>query len=317
MTVRELAVSAADRLKRARIPEPRREAESLLAHALGKESAWVVAHAESSVVPAAAKTFASMIARRARHEPFAYVVGEKWFYGRRFRVTKDVLIPRPETELLVEAVLSHVVPSLRIPAQALGTPFEKRFLPARSNARLGMTKMTILDVGTGSGAIGLTLAAELPKAKVVLFDISRKALGVARSNARTLKLGRRARLAKIDILRQPLPEPKSGPVILAANLPYLPLASWKKAAPEVRLSEPKLALVSGDDGLAHYRALFKKLARWKRPPDLLAVEAEPGQFAELRRLALALMPEAEIAVLKDLYGDERVLVVSKRKRPVA
>jgi len=287
MTVRELAASAADRLKRARIPDARLETEWLLAHALGKDGAWIVAHPDARVAPATSKAYASMIARRARHEPFAYIVGEKWFYGRRFRVTKDVLIPRPETEILVEAVLK------RTPDAA----------------------MTILDVGTGSGAIGLTLAAERPKAKAVLYDISKKALDVAAANARALKLGRRARLSKTDILRRPLPEPKAGPIILAANLPYLPVAIWKKSAPEVRLSEPKLALVSGEDGLVHYRALFEKLARWKRPPDLLALEAEPGQFAELRRLALALMPEAEIEVLKDLYGDERVLVASKRKRP--
>jgi len=288
MTVRELIASAADRLKRARVPEPRREAESLLAHALGRDGVWIVAHAESPVAPADAKAFAAMIARRAAHEPFAYVVGEKWFYGRRFRVTKDVLIPRPETELLVEAILA------RLPADAVAT---------------------IVDVGTGSGVIGLTLAVERPKAKTVLCDVSAKALAVARGNVRVMKLGRRARLVRLDVLKRLPPEPKSGFTVLAANLPYLPLKTWKKTAPEVRLREPKLALVSGDDGLVHYRALFRKLARWKRPPDLLALEAEPGQFPELRRLTAALMPDAEIEVLKDLYGDERVLVASKRKRP--
>lgn len=287
MNVRELASSAADRLKRARIPDPRREAESLLAHALGKDGAWIVGHADDAVRPAVAKTYAAMVARRARHEPFAYVVGERWFFGRKFRVTKGVLIPRPETELLIEAVL----------AAAPKGPSD------------------ILDVGTGSGAIGLTLAAELPEAKAVLCDISKRALGVARLNARALKLGRRVRLVRHDILKKTLPEPKGGFRILAANLPYLPLASWAKAAPEVRLREPKLALVSGKDGLDHYRALYKSLARWRRKPELLALEAEPGQFAELRRMTAALMPDADIAVLKDLHGDERILVASKRKRP--
>jgi release factor glutamine methyltransferase len=286
MIVRDLIIAASARLARARIPDARREAESLLAHALGKDAAWIVAHPDERPAPDAAKAYARMIARRAAREPFAYVVGEKWFFGRRFLVTKDVLIPRPETELLVEAVLS------------------------RASAKAA----TVLDVGTGSGAIGLSLAAELPKAKAVLIDVSTKALAVAKANAKRLKLGRRARLAKIDILKSALPEPK-GPAILAANLPYLPLAAWKAAAPEVRRHEPKLALASGKDGLDHYRALFAKLARWKRAPDLLALEAEPGQFAELSRMARERMPGARVEVLKDLHGDDRVLIAEKRKRP--
>ena len=287
MTVRELAAAAADRLKRARIPEPRREAESLLAHALGRDGSWVMAHPEALVAKSDDRQFLRSVERRARREPYAYIVGEKWFFERRFLVTKDVLIPRPETEVLVEAILA------RVPDAAA----------------------TILDVGTGSGAIGLTLAAERPKTKAVLYDVSKGALDVARANALTLKLGRRARLVRLDILRQALPEPKGRPAIVAVNLPYLPLAAWKKAMPEVRLREPKLALVSGADGLDHYRALFARLARWKHPPDVLALEAEPGQFGELRRLALGLMPDAEIEIMKDLHGDDRVLIASKRKRP--
>lgn len=284
MTVRDLIAAAANRLKRARIEEPRLEAESLLASLLKRDLAWLLAHPEAPVSPARTKAYASMVGGRARHVPFAQLVGEKGFYGRIFLVTKDVLIPRPETELLVEAVLRSA---------------------AAKDA-------TVLDVGTGSGAIGLTLAAELPGTKALLYDVSAKALRVARANAKRLKLGRRIRSAKIDVLRQTLPEPKAGPVAIAANLPYLPTAQWKGAQPEVRAHEPKLALVSGADGLRHYRALFKGLARWKRKPDLLAIEAEPGQFEELRRLAVALMPSARIEILKDLHGDERVLIASNR-----
>lgn len=287
MDLRSLIIAAAGRLRRSRIPDPRREAESLLAHVLGRDAAWIVGHADERAAAVDIKAYAAAVVRRARHEPYAYVVGERWFYGRRFRVTKDVLIPRPETELLVEAVLT------RAPAGAV----------------------TVIDAGTGSGAIGLTLAAELPKAKALLLDISARALKVARENARTLKLLRRVRLQKADLLKRAPPEPRSGPVVLAANLPYLPTATWKAAAPEVRLREPKLALVSGTDGLDHYRALFRHAARWKRAPDLLALEAEPGQFAELERLTRALMPDADIEILTDLHGDERVLIAEKRKRP--
>mgnify|MGYP001578735392 CR=1 FL=1 len=298
MTVRDLVIAAAARLKRVGIPDASLEAESLLAHALGRDAVWIVGHPEQALDAAAIRTYAAMIARRARREPFAYVIGEKWFYGRRFTVRPGVLVPRPSTEILIEAVLGLVPKS---------------------------AAATIIDVGAGSGAIGLTLSAERPKARTVLYDVSRKALDVARDNTKRLKLSRRIRLAKLDILRQSLSEPKQAKmrdraflpayVIVVANLPYLPLAQWKDAAPEVRGWEPKLALVSGADGLDHYRALFKQIARWKRAPSVLALEAEPGQFAELSRLASALMPAARIDVVRDFHGDERILIASKRKRP--
>ena len=288
MTIRDLVTAAASRLKRARILEPRLEAESLLSHLLKRDLAWLLAHDDTSVPTAFAKTYATMVAKRTRHVPFAQIVGEKGFYGRVFLVTKDVLIPRPETELLVQAVLD-------------------------SNLRWN-DKTVILDIGTGSGAIGLTLAAEHPKAKAILYDVSAKALAVAATNAKRFKLGRRVRLAKLDILKKRLPEQKDQTIIVA-NLPYLPLATWKKAQPEVRAHEPKLALVSGKDGLDHYRALFKNLVRWKRPPLLLALEAEPGQFVELATLTRETMPQAEIEILKDLHGDERVLVAAHKNTP--
>ncbi len=288
MTLRDLVTAAASRLKRARVLEPRLEAESLLSHLLKRDLAWLLAHDDTSVPATFAKAYAAMVAKRTRHIPFAQIVGEKGFYGRVFLVTKDVLIPRPETELLVQAVLD-------------------------SNLRWN-DKTVILDIGTGSGAIGLTLAAERPKVKAVLYDVSTKALAVAATNAKRFKLGRRVRLVKLDVLKNRLPEQK-GQTVIVANLPYLPLLTWKKAQPEVRAHEPKLALVSGKDGLDHYRALFKNLVRWKRPPTLLALEAEPGQFAELARLARETIPLSTIEILKDLHGDDRVLVATNKNTP--
>lgn len=285
MTIRDLITGAASRLKRARIPEPRLEAESLLAHLLRRDLAWLIAHDDAAVPSVSVKTYAGMIARRTRHIPFAQIIGERGFYGRIFAVTKDVLIPRPETELLVEAVL------------------------ARSREQ-----ELFLDIGTGSGAIGLTLAAVRPRSKAVLYDVSAKALAVAKTNTKRFKLGRRVRLAKLDILKSRLAEPKE-PAIVVANLPYLPSKTWKTSQPEVRIHEPKLALVSGKDGLDHYRALFKHLVRWKRPPKLLALEAEPGQFEELSRLAASVQADATIEILKDLHSDERVLIATYKNTP--
>ncbi len=303
MTIRDLIIVATSRLKSARIPEPRLEAESLLAHLLKRDLAWMLAHADALVSKERAKTYAALISKRTRHVPFAQIVGEKGFYGRVFNVTKDVLIPRPETELLIEAVLSAVAASGMPPRIPVGM-------------RGGVTgaaaeTATILDVGTGSGAIGLTLAAELPKTRAILCDISAKALSVAKQNARRMKLTRRISFKKIDILKNrslDFTRDDKRNIILVANLPYLPLATWQAAQPEVRAHEPKLALVSGKDGLDHYRALFKNLVRWKRLPALLALEAEPGQFEELSRLVRNTIPDARIEILKDLHGDARVLL---------
>jgi release factor glutamine methyltransferase len=290
MTVHDLIEAATDRLKRARIDHARLEAESLLAFILTKDLAWPLAHPEADVSAADTKRFATLVGCRARRIPFAYLVGRQGFYGRDFLVTFATLIPRPETELLVEGLLAKI-PSDR---------------PA-----------IILDIGTGSGAIGLTFAAERPDARVQLYDNSLKALAVARMNARRLKLARRVRAVRIDILRQRLPEPLSRrswvravlpDVIVAANLPYLPFNAWKRTQPEVRAHEPKSALVSGEDGLTHYRALFRTLAKWKRKPRLLGIEAEPDQLRGLAADWSVIAPGGRIEILKDLHGDDRVMI---------
>ncbi len=283
MNIASVISAAADRLRRARIEEPRLEAESLLAHLLDRDLSWILAHPEADVMSTVIKTFAQLVAKRAARVPYAYLTGVKSFYGRDFRVTPATLIPRPETETLVEALLSRI--------------------PVTSTA-------TIVDVGTGSGAIGATLAAERAKTKAILYDVSKKALDVAASNISRLKLGRRVRCARLDILHQALPEPKGASVVVA-NLPYLPDAVWKRSRPEVRTHEPKLALVSGADGLRHYRALFKRLMVWKRRPVMIAIEAEPEQFPELADLTRALLPDARPEILKDLHGDDRVLIAAR------
>lgn len=292
MTVASLISASADRLKRARIEQPRLEAESLLAFLLKRDPSWPLAHPEAEVAPAIANAFATLIARRARRVPYAYLTGEKGFYGSSFVVTKGTLIPRPETETLVDAVLS--------------------FLSSRSKRSAAEESISILDIGTGSGAIGLTLAAEIPHARVTAIDASEKALRVARLNAKRLKVGGRVKFLKYDILKPDRSlvfarENRDGIRIVTANLPYLPIDTWKRAQPEVRMHEPRLALVSGRDGLRHYRALFRQLARWKRPLALLAIEAEPEHMRALVRLVHEVWPRARTEIFNDLHGDARVL----------
>jgi release factor glutamine methyltransferase len=270
----------------------RGEAEILLAHVLRRPKEYVLAHPEAPVPKTHTGEFLRLCARRAKHEPLAYLLGEKWFYGRPFFVDKNVLIPRPETETLVQAILDT-------------GPYEDE-------------KPLIIDVGTGSGAVGLTLAAELHHAQAVLLDVSPKALAVARHNARRLKLSRRVRLLRIDILKKTasqkltpdafLRRRKYGRLIIAANLPYLPTATYRKSQPEVRVHEPRLALVSGRDGLDHYRALMDRLREAGLAPDLLLLEADPPQFAALKKVVRGALPGHRLEIKKDLAGNARVLL---------
>jgi release factor glutamine methyltransferase len=268
------------------------EAEILLAHVLKRPKEYVLAHPEATVSKIHTGEFLRLLARRARHEPIAYLLGEKWFYGRPFLVDKNVLVPRPETETMIQAVLD--------------SGFREDEKPL------------IIDVGTGSGAIGLTLAAESPSALATLVDVSAKALAVARRNARRLKLSRRVSLLRIDILKKSaaqkltpdafLRRRKNSRLVVAANLPYLPTAIYQKSQPEVRTHEPRLALVSGRDGLDHYRALMDRLREARLSPDLLLLEVDPPQFAVLKKIVRAALPGHRLEIKKDLAGNARVLL---------
>lgn len=294
MTNEDLMKEAAARLREAGVEGPAEEAELLLAHALRTTRERVFAHPETEVPAAAVRRYRALITRRARHVPYAYLVGFKEFYGRRFFVSEDVLIPRPETEVLVEAVLSS--------------------LSSRAKRSAAEGSLSVLDVGTGSGAVGLTLAAEIPASQVIAIDVSVKALRVARLNAKRLGVEKRVKFKKLDILRPngslgfARDDREGRPMAVVANLPYLLKTTWAAAAPEVRRHEPKLALVSGHDGLDHYRALLRRLRSWKIDPAPLALEAEPDQMPELRRLVREAFPRLRGRVLKDLHGDERVLL---------
>lgn len=283
--IRQHLLRAAARLKTAGIEQPLREAESLLAYALGRDVSWILAHPEAGLTPARRRMFRAMTDRRAKHLPFAYVVGRKAFYGREFRVTEDVLIPRPETEILIEAALAVL------------------------KDRDDRGPLNVMDIGTGSGAIGLTLATDGSAAHALLTDVSAKALAVARRNGRMLKIA--ARYARLDVLKpSPRPRLRPGFLILAANLPYLPERRMRTVAPEVR-REPRIALVSGPDGLRHYRALAVRLREWQLVPDLLLLEAEPEQMNRLETLYARILPEHRFRRAHDLHGDERVLIATK------
>jgi len=275
-SVREALDAAVDGLTPAGVEDPRLDAELLLAEAMGRERAVLVAEPGAQVPPPAARRFGEMIRRRLRREPVAYILGRKGFRRLELAVDSRVLIPRPETELLVELALE--------------------LQPGR-----------VLDVGTGSGAIALAVADELPEAEVVATDTSPGALEVARANAERLGLSERVRFVEGT-----LPDAEGGWGLVLANLPYVAERDWLFLQPEVTQYEPREALLAGPDGLGAYRALIPECSpRLSRYPErirgALAVEVGEGQapaVAELMRGA----GFGEVETRCDLAGIERVVV---------
>jgi release factor glutamine methyltransferase len=259
-------------------PTPRLDAELLLAHALGWPRARLLAERAHAPSPQEAASFAAMVARRAALEPVAYIVGHKEFYGLDFFVDQRVLVPRPETELLVELALA---------AASRLTPHAPRLL--------------IADIGTGSGAIAVALAAHLPEATVYATDLSADALAVAARNVERHGLAGRVALLHGDLLA-PLP----GPVdLIVSNPPYTVLA---EVEPNVLAHEPHLALEGGPDGAAVYRRLLAAAPRYLRPGDALLLEIGAWQGELVAGLLREALPSASVTVHQDLAGRDRVVV---------
>lgn len=218
-SVGEALRAAADALEAVGVETPRLDAEVLLAEATGWERARLAAEPEADVPAPAGRRFGEMVRRRLRREPVAYVLGRKGFRHLELEVDRRVLVPRSETELLVELAVE--------------------LAPRRA-----------LDVGTGCGAVALAIAAELPGCEVLATDTSAAALAVARANAERLGLADR-----VELVEAMLP-PDHGPLdLIVANLPYVSEAEWDGLQPEVREWEPREALLSGPDGLDAIRAL--------------------------------------------------------------
>jgi release factor glutamine methyltransferase len=234
----------------------RRDAETLLLHLLQRDRAWLFAHSDETIDEAKLHELRALTQRRAAHEPLQHLTGSQEFYGLALRVTRDTLIPRPETELLVEAILDF--------------------------ARTQPANLRILDVGTGTGAIALALATHLPHAEITACDISPAALEVARSNAAQHNLAQRITFVESDLLAQiPAEQPFD---IIVSNPPYIPLTDAPTLAPEVRDHEPPTALFAGPDGLDLYRRLIPAAHSALKPNGLLALEFGFGQRDALREL---------------------------------
>jgi len=306
MTIVETLKWASEKLKnetKEASDSPMLDAQILLAAVLGVSTSWLFTHFDKNLEEKELDTFRQMIKRRLQNEPIAYITGEKEFYKRKFFVNQTTLIPRPATETLVEAAIKIT-----------------------SNNRRGERPLapTVMfaDIGTGSGAIAITLAAEtdLP---VIASDINAAALVVARKNAETHGVSELVDFRQGDLL-EPLTkifqtvkktntEPICDHLIICANLPYLTSKQWANTAPDVRIYEPKSALEAGVDGLDLYWRLIRELKQRRDlfPAQLtLLLEIDPDQKQKIASLIKRDFPLAKIVVLRDLEGFERVVVVS-------
>jgi release factor glutamine methyltransferase len=271
------------------------EAELLLAHALNRERTWVLAHPEAPLPARAAKKFAGLVARRQTHEPMAYLLGYADFFGRRFKTDARALIPRPETEELVERAL-HAI----------------RTHPAHS---------LVIDVGTGSGAMAISIKASAPSAAVIATELEARTLTLAKQNARhLLKKNAAIRFVKANLLASSVQKavlaaaramhPKQ--LILVANLPYLPKADKKRLSADVVKFEPAKALFAENEGNAEILKCLSQLNALQKTlhlPVAAFFEFDPPQAKTLATAAAKIFPHGSIRVEKDLCGRDRILEI--------
>ena len=274
MTISEVLRWASARLESV-TNRPRLEAELLMAHLLQQPRISLHAHPETPLTPDQTSTYAALVERRAGHEPLPYITGHIEFYGRDFTVTPDVLIPRLETELLIEKALD--------------------WLDAHEVTRA-------VDVGTGSGCIAVTLAREVPTLRFVATDLSAEALHVARANAGSHGVAVRVRCMQADLLA-----PLLGPFdLIVSNPPYVAHEEWTALPASVR-REPRLALLAGSEGLDAVRSLLAQAKTRLRAGGLLLMEIGETQGGDVCALAKSIFPQADVRVLQDLAGKDRLL----------
>jgi release factor glutamine methyltransferase len=302
-TVSQMLRNAIAQLDAARVDAPATTARLLLSEVLGKPKEWLVTHGDLTLEAQQYDTFNQLLARVISHEPLFYVLGHREFYDLDLIVDKRVLIPRPETEMLVELALDE----FRIANSEWGM---------NPSFRIPHSTFHILDVGTGSGAIPIAVAKHAPNARILATDVSADALDVARMNAQRHGVADRITFAQANLL--------AGvgvlPLIITANLPYVTREEIDGLPPEIQEHEPRVALDGGEDGLALVRRLLAQIASGvetrshgdvPRGASLRAAFLEFGasQGAAALATAQAILPQAHSEIKKDLAGLDRVLVI--------
>ena len=280
-TTKEALREAAERIRTdTGSDEASLEAELLLCHALGINRTHLYQRLNDPIGPSA-DAFANYVDRRCAHEPTPYITGHREFFGLNFEVSPAALIPRPETEILVEAVIAF------------------------ANDRFSGLPLTVADVGVGCGTIAVSVAYALANARVIATDQSLDTIALAKRNA-----GQRGVESRIDFRPGDLLEPLTEPVdIIAANLPYVRTDHWEALPPEIREHEPREALDGGPDGLRIIERLLHAVPPILATRGALFAEIGDGQDTAATAIARAVLPGATVDVLDDLSGKARVLTI--------
>jgi len=279
MTLNQAIQSASQKLRQAGIDDACIEAELLVRHTVGVSKTQLYSEPNRTLTPAETNRVWEFVQRRLCHEPTTYILRYCEFYGIDFYIDQCVLIPRPETELLVEKAIESA----------------SCYYPKKS--------LTIADAGTGSGVIAISIALSLPRAKVYATDISTASLHIAEINCRRHKVNDQVKLLQGNLL-EPLPEPVD---MIVANLPYIKDAELKMLSPEVINFEPIVALAGGEDGLDRIRSLLAQVPDKICPGGYLLMEIGRGQAQAVTSLIVSYFPESSIELIPDLSGIDRVI----------
>jgi release factor glutamine methyltransferase len=309
MNVRGALREAMAQLESASVPSHALAAELLMMHTLGRDRAWIYSHPEVEIEPDALEKFHSLIVRRSSGIPTQYLTGKQEFWGLEFEVTPAVLIPRPETEHVIEVALE------RLGAERKNSP------------------LRIADIGTGSGCIAIVLAREFPQAEIFATDISRDALEIAQRNAARYDTGKRIRFIESDLFaafrdeialsaqlgargrEEATPQKNAGwqPAlretfdVIVSNPPYIPLGEGPQLQREVRGHEPRIALFAGDDGMAIYAPLIRDAGDFLSRGGLLVLELGHSSLSGVLQIFEQSQAWTEIRVSNDLAGIPRVI----------
>lgn len=292
MNVAEAINIAVEKLAAAGIGTPRLDAELLLRHTMKRDRAWLLAHIHDALDNELLGIFKQVVERRAKREPLQYITGTQEFWGLEFAVTPHVLIPRPETELVIETVMGSM--------QDRGQP------------------CTIVDLCTGSGCIAVILARELPAAAIIAIDKSSKALEVARENARSHGVADRIWFIEGDLTAPLEGLDIDGQVdIIVSNPPYIRSGDAASLQPEVRDYEPALALFAGQEGTEVHQRIINVATRYLKNRGLLVMEMGIGQMETLVDNLKENGQYGSFEILKDLAGIDRVIKASSRREIIS